>query len=323
MGLSVHCACGNPLEGDNLDLVVTLSCPHCRRELTLEIDDPTGASRRPLLTVLQGPHWVGQKFVVPVGVDLSIGSSPSNWLALEHGSISDVHCRLRLLPDGGLLIEDQKSAQGTWVGPKRIARGKLIPSQPFRLGQFQFRMDLCPIEAPVAPPPQQINLQEDEPSVRFDVRRPQPALIRWLLLNRFQISRLYMFIAAWLMGIFHAVAWYGGRNWTAWSRLVLGAILITGAMIISGSRVSLAHRHFKYASLGILMVLTITDLCFGFQGAAIACLCLAACLTILVMRVPTGAFAILSFLVGLAGLLVLTGATSRRIIGLFSHQVAG
>ncbi len=323
MGQSVYCACGNPLEGENLDLVVTMSCPHCQRELTLEMDDATGASRRPLLTVVQGPHWVGEQFVVPVGIDLSIGSGPSNWLTLEDGSISEVHCRLRLLPDGGLMIEDQKSERGTWVGPKRIARGKLIPSQPFRVGVFQFRLDLCLIEAQPAPPPQRINLQDGDPSVRFDVTPPQPALFRWIVRNRFQISRLYMAVGAWMMGVFHAVAWYGGRGWGAWSRLVLGAMLITAVMLASGSHVSLAHRRFKYASLIVLVLLAVIDLSCQFHGAAIASLCLAACLTILVMRIPTGLFATLSVVVGLAGLLVLLGATLHRMIGLIAGHFAG
>lgn len=317
MGLAVQCACGNALEGENLDLVVTLSCPHCRRELTLELDDVTGTSKRPVLTVIQGPYWVGTQFVVPVGVDLSIGRGTANWIVLEDASISEVHCRIRLLPDSGLILEDQKSATGTWVGPKRVARGKLITSQPFRLGNFSFRLDLLPIDTTGAPPPP-IDLRDEGPSVRMDVTRPEPAAFRWIIRNRFQISRLLVFIGAWTMGVYHAVAWFpGSKGWGHWSRLVLGAAAITGAMLASGSRVSLAHRQFKYASLAVLVMLAIIDLVFQFHGAAIAALCLAACLTILVMRVPTGLLATLSVVVGAAGLLILLGATIQRCIGLF------
>ncbi len=319
MGLSVQCACGNPLEGENLELVVTLNCPHCQRELTLEIDDANGTSKRPVLTVVQGPHWAGQQFVVPVGIDLSIGRDPTNWIALDDQSVADVHCRLKLLSDGGLIIEDQQSKSGTWVGTKRVARGKLIPSQPFRLGSFQLRMDLRAIEAPAAPSPQRIDLHETEPSVRFDVTRPQPALFRWIVLNRFQISRLLMFIGAWLMGLFHAVAWIGATHgWNQRSRWILGSIVITAAMLASGSRVSLAHRQFKYASLLTLVVLVIFDLSSMFQAAAIAGLCIAACLTILVMRIPSGLLALLATATGSVGLLVLVGATISRMIGLMS-----
>lgn len=319
MGLSVQCACGNPLEGENLDLVVTLNCPHCRRELTLEIDDANGVSKRPILTVVQGPHWVGQQFVVPVGVDLSIGRDPTNWIALDDQSVADVHCRLKLLSDGGLIIEDQKSNSGTWVGTKRVARGKLIPSQPFRLGSFQLRLDLRAIEAPAAPAPQRIDLQETEPSVRFDVTRPQPALFRWIVRNRFQASRIIMFSGAWLMGLYHAVAWIGASHgWGQRSRWILGSIVITAAMLASGSRVSLAHRQFKYASLLTLVVLVLIDLSFGFQSAAIAGLCIAACLTILVMRIPSGLLATFALAMGLAGILTLAGATLNRLIGLMT-----
>lgn len=320
MGLSVQCACGNPLEGENLDLVVTLTCPHCRRELTLELDDVTGTSRRPVLTVTQGPHWVGEQFVVPLGIELNIGRGLNNWLALEDDSISDVHCRVRLLPDGGLLVEDQKSTAGTWVGQKRIARGKLVPTQTFRLGDFQLRLDLRAIEAP-KPAPQQINLQEDVPSVRLDVTRREPAAFRWLVRNRFQVSRLCLWVGAWLMGVYHAIAWHGPlASWQRWLGPIAGAVVITGALLAAGSRVSLAHRHFKYASLIVLVVLAIVDLAFMFSGPAIACLCLAACLTILVMRVPTGIWAALSVVVGLMGLIILFCATISRLTALFTAQ---
>jgi FHA domain-containing protein len=320
MGLAVQCACGNALEGENLDLVVTLSCPHCRRELTLELDDVTGTSKRPVLTVVRGPYWVGTQFVVPVGVDLSIGRGSSNWIVLEDPSISEVHCRVRLLPDSGLVLEDQKSATGTWVGPKRVSRGKLISSQPFRLGNFSFRLDLLPIDTTTAPQ-QPLDLRDDTPSVRFDVTRPEPALFRWFIRNRFQVSRLLILIGAWTMGVYHALAWLpGSKGWGHWSRLVLGAAAITGAMLASGSRVSLAHRQFKYASLAVLVLLAIIDSVFQFHSAAIAALCLAACLTILVMRVPTGVLAMLSVAVGTAGLIVVLVATIVRCVDLIGSR---
>lgn len=317
MGLTVQCACGNALEGENLDLVVTLSCPHCRRELTLELDDVNGTSKRPVLTVVQGPYWVGTQFVVPVGVDLSIGRGAANWIVLDDGSISEVHCRIRLLPDSGLILEDQKSATGTWVGPKRVSRGKLITSQPFRLGNFSFRLDLLPIDTTGAVPSQPIDLRDEGPSVRLDVTRPEPALFRWVVCNRFQISRLLVSLGAWVLGVYHAVAWFpGSTGWGEWSRLVLGAAAITAAMLASGSRVSLAHRQFKYASLAVLLAAAILDMILQLHGGAIAALCLAACLTILVMRVPTGLLATFSVAVGSAGVLVLLGATIWRCIAL-------
>jgi hypothetical protein len=319
MGLAVQCACGNALEGENLDLVVSLSCPHCRRELTLELDDVTGTAKRPVLTVVQGPYWVGTQFVVPVGVDLSIGRAAPNWIVLEDASISDVHCRIRLLPDSGLILEDQKSASGTWVGSRRVSRGKLISSQPFRLGKFSFRLDLLPIETSDTAPPKTIDLREEETTVRFNVKRQEPAIFRALIRDRFQISRLLTFIGACTMGVYHAVAWLpGSKGWGHWSRLVLGAAVITGAMLASGGRVSLAHRQFKYASLIVLVMVAVLDLVFQFHGAAIAALCLAACLTILVMREPTGLLATFSVVVGATGLLVLFGATIQRCFALFS-----
>ena len=149
-------------------------------------------------------------------------------------------------------------------------------------------------------------------------------MFRWVIRNRFQVSRLLVSVGAWTMGVYHAVAWFpGSTGWGHWSRLVLGAAAITGAMLASGSRVSLAHRQFKYASLAVLLVVAILDLSLQLHGGAIAALCLAACLTILLMRVPPGFLATCSVAVGAAGLIALLGATIQRCIGLFGVSGGG
>ena len=36
MAINVHCTCGADLACDNLETIVTLRCPVCKREVTLE-----------------------------------------------------------------------------------------------------------------------------------------------------------------------------------------------------------------------------------------------------------------------------------------------
>ena len=114
MALLVSCPCGNPLDCDHLELVVALSCPKCERELTIEAEDDNGRSYHAVLTVVEGPYWVGEQFVMPLGEDLTLGKGQGNWLSLESDVLAEKHCRLRFSPPGGVEIEDLSTESGTW-----------------------------------------------------------------------------------------------------------------------------------------------------------------------------------------------------------------
>ncbi len=141
MSFVVCCPCGNPLERDDVDLVVALDCPHCKRELTLEFEDAEKRRLRAVVTVMEGPHWVGERFIAPVGERLSIGRALGSWLSLDGDGVSDIHCELRLSKRGSLVIEDCGSEGGTWVGKQRISRGRLADKHSFRVGEFRLRVD--------------------------------------------------------------------------------------------------------------------------------------------------------------------------------------
>src|SRR5688572_24255562 len=125
MAYVVCCPCGNPLDCENLDIVVTLACPRCEKEMEIELDGARGQRVRGVLTVMEGPMWVGQRFVIPIGPDLKMGKADDNWLALDGDEVSDHHCQIRLTPQGEVILRDLESNNGTWVGPVRVAQGKL------------------------------------------------------------------------------------------------------------------------------------------------------------------------------------------------------
>ncbi len=315
MALVVCCPCGNPVDCDQLELVVTVNCPLCKRELVLELEDASGRSSRAILTVMEGPFWVGEQFILPVGVELRIGKATGNWLSLDHDTLANVHARLQLAPDGSVVLEDGKSEQGTWIGKHRIARGKLAPRQSFRTGEFRFRLDLQSSDGTtVAAVPGVTGgsgvLDESGflPVMREvkDTRNP----LRWFSVNRFIIARWYMLVFAILMGVYHFLSI---KQSTESSRALLTSSLSAGVvlaiLILAGQRVTLAHRHLKYASLAVLILLAVVDLTWSMPIPAIGCFAMAASMTVLIMRVPSGALALLGTAAGLCSVTVLLSGT--------------
>lgn len=308
MALVVCCPCGNPIDCDQLDLVVTVNCPLCRKELTLEIEDSAGRSSRGVLTVMEGPFWVGEQFVVPVGLELRIGKASGNWLSLDADGLSNIHCRLHMGADGTVILEDTKSESGTWINKQRIARGKLASRQSFRAGEFRFRLDIQSSDGTtvVAAPGAAAALDESAflPVMREvkDTRDP----LRWFSINRFVIARTFMLSFAVLMGLFHICAIRLNTDSTRpWLVASLTGIGIASVFLVAGRRVALAHKYLKYASLSVLVGFAILDLTWTMPVPAIACFAMAACLTVLIMRVPGGVLAMIGTTVGLCSVTVL------------------
>ena len=308
MALVVCCPCGNPIDCDQLDLVVTVNCPLCKRELTLEIEDSVGRSSRAVLTVMEGPFWVGEQSLIPVGHELRIGKASGNWLSLDADGLSTVHCKLHMSPNGAVILEDAKSESGTWINKQRVARGKLGTRQSFRAGEFRFRLDVQSSDGTtvVAAPGTAAPLDSSAflPVMREvkDTRNP----LRWFSINRFLIARTFMTVFAALMGLFHL---FQVRSTTDASRPWLVAagygVVIAVVFVLAGRRVALAHRHLKYGSLAVLVLFAIVDLSWRMPVPAIACFAMAACLTLLIMRVPGGALALVGTSVGLCSVTTL------------------
>jgi len=307
MAILVCCPCGNPLDCDNLEIVLTLTCPKCGDEISLEIEDAQGARLRAVLTLMEGPHWVGEQFVIPLKSQLTIGVGTDNWLSLESDEIAKSHCRLQLSPDGRVVVEDLATASGTWIGASRIVQGRLKPGESLTLGEYRFRLDLrqalggaeAPEPAPAGPTMQPL------PDLASVVGVDSVTLR--LVQNRFNVSRHLIWAFAWLSAAFHVAAmrivpippwdWY----WSA-----IAGLIPLGVLIAVGRRVTLHHRSLKYVAMAVLPVLAILDAAWlGRPMPPVAAMLLAAALPLLIIRTPSPARAVFGAILGAAALLVM------------------
>ncbi len=319
MSLVVCCSCGSPLECDDVELVVTLACPHCERELTLEFSDSSKTRRRAVLTVMEGPHWVGERFLVPVGVPLHVGAAQGNWLSLDGDNVSDRHCELRLTERGSLVVEDQGSEAGTWLGKVRIKSGRLEDRQSITVGEFRLRVDFQSIDgagAPVAP------------AMVDDIATALPELAKvradetagtWMARNRFNVSRWFLTVFAWLTGAYHWSYLTMVEDW-AWYRAGIAGVAVFIVLADLGRRVALIHPYMNYVSLAVLLGLTILDITWNMQLAAVATFVLIVSLALLALRPPGFRQAIVGVLMGVAAITTI-GADSipRTMKGLTQY----
>lgn len=321
MGQTICCPCGNALDCDHLELVVSLTCPRCRREIALEVGCGHEQSAIAVLTVMEGPCWVGEQFIMPVEDDLIIGKAVGNWLSPESEALSDVHCRLRLSSDGLLLIEDLESDTGTWIGPQRIVRGRLNPLQSFSVGGFRFRFELQSSEGTTAvgllvPRPR------EEPSSLPELGKlsGDESLLHRLDSGRFIWARSLVLAFAWLAAIHHAAAFaFRMESPWPWPACVLMGLVIGCGLTIGGRRVALVHGRLKYVAPVLLLILVVADIGWGFPGAAIASLIMAgALLTSMVLASESAA--VVALLLGSASLLLAAALVVRSLIILFTSH---
>ena len=335
MALVVCCPCGNPLDCDNLEIVVTLTCPKCNREIPLELETDQPTTTRGVLTVMEGPHWVGEQFIIPIAMDLTIGTVSGNWLSLESANLGETHCRLYMDAQGRLMVEDLGNPSGTWIAEQRVLRGRLQPRQSLRVGEFRFRFDLQSSEGSTVAP---TTAQAVEAAVKalptMERVSPRETPGTFLVHNRYPVCRFFMISFAWLMGVFHLCHFvvYPASVWP-WAHALIVATGMVMALVISGRKVTLAHRHYKYFSLGVLLTLAILDANWavtppvvagatpavvagpmagaaaGFAPAAVAGFVLMILLSLMIIRTPTESMAITSGLLGLAGVTTMAVAT--------------
>ena len=307
MALSVCCPCGRPLDCDQLELVVTLTCPSCNRELLLEVDDGP-RQRMAVLTILEGPDWVGEQFVVPVGVTLTIGSAAGNWLSLEDDAVSEVHCALHLTPAGALVLEDRTSKTGTWISQQRIARAKLGLKQSFRAGRFRMRVDLQSPDGSTITTAAIAPLDNSAFLPIMTAVTGKKSIGQRLNANRFILARILVNSYSVLAAVYHVFALHdkGVSSWP-WNKACIAGAVILICLSAAGRRVALTHKHLQFVSLGLLVILAIFDLVMTLVGGAVCCLAVAA--SLLVLLIPnskdplaitgaaTGAGAFIAFLI--------------------------
>ncbi|QOJ03425.1 MAG: FHA domain-containing protein [Planctomycetia bacterium] len=313
MAQTICCPCGTPIDCDHVELVITATCPRCDRELPLELDHSFGA-RRAMLTIMEGPHWVGEQFIMPVGAALSIGRASGNWLCLDAADIADTHCRLTLAASGAVIVEDLNSPAGTWIGPQRIVRGHLAPTGSLRVGPFRFRFDIQTPEGRIVAPDgrDQSDSELSLPTMASVKRKNSPA--QWAARNRFILAR-------WII---LTLASIGGADFTLhlrarppapwnWNKALIAGALVWLITSFAGRHVTLIHNYLKYASLGLTVALALVGLSFGAGAFATASLCAAAGLVVLIMREPQPWLAFGGALIGAFGLIVLTRDLTQLI----------
>jgi hypothetical protein len=293
MAISICCPCGRPLDCDNLDLIVTLTCPRCRQELSVELGENAAQRKLALLTIMDGPHWIGEQFVVPIDVDLSIGKASGNWLALDGEGVADRHCALRLFSSGALVVEDRKSPTGTWVGNQRIAKGRLAPRQSFRVGPFRLRLDYQSSDGTTvaAATVAVADASGLLPTMVSVTTRKTP--LQGFLKHRYRIVRAMLLTFALVVGLLHVLGLHGKAvdPWP-WHKATIAGLLVAGGVLMSSRRVALAHRQLKFVSLGVLVLLAILDLLWALPAISIGALGLAACVSVLcLVENPSAAFA--------------------------------
>ena len=303
MAILVCCPCGNPLDCDHLELVITLTCPRCQRELALEVEYPPKQRCHAMLTVEEGPYWVDEKFVMPVGEELLLGKAQGNWLSLGSEQLSDVHCRLRLSPNGHVEIEDLSKNRGTWIGQASILKGRLKPRQAFTIGEYRLRLDLRSVDASGSSSHSAFDAGEVERPRHSQVGalRPLPALKRvapdrtvggWLVSNRFQAARWMILAFGWSVSVYFFFSLIAGPTpWRPFQALAVGLVFLA-ALVASARSLTLAHSSLKYLPLGVLVVIGIVEIIWGRPVAAIAGFLLASATTLLIALIPSRAVAV-------------------------------
>jgi diguanylate cyclase (GGDEF)-like protein len=89
--------------------------------------------RRACLLVLCGPQE-GQIFRLKTGVTVTIGRAPEAEVCLDDEGISRQHARVIVREEGDVILEDQGSRNGTFVGDNQITRQVLASEDVIRVG---------------------------------------------------------------------------------------------------------------------------------------------------------------------------------------------
>lgn len=78
-----------------------------------------------------------------------VGRHPDNDFRIEHPTISSVHCEL-VLQEGGVILRDLESTNGTFVDGEAVREMKLSPGQMVRLGDVELLVETtdCTIAIP-------------------------------------------------------------------------------------------------------------------------------------------------------------------------------
>jgi len=88
-----------------------------------------------LRTVVEGTPE--QTFRILAGGVRTIGRSTGADFIVDAPLVSRVHCRLTMLPDGGLEVLDLGSTNGTFLNGERVLNARLAPGDRLGVGRME------------------------------------------------------------------------------------------------------------------------------------------------------------------------------------------
>ena len=98
--------------------------------------------KRPVLSVTRGPG-MGLVYEVKTSAPTSLGRAKVNDIVLNADvAVSSEHCRIRP-EEGGFVLHDLKSTNGTFVNDRRVTRQPLTEGDTIQVGEtyLQFRLE--------------------------------------------------------------------------------------------------------------------------------------------------------------------------------------
>lgn len=101
------------------------------------------------LEIMEGAH---QGRIYPIRDGHVMGRTTGEIRIKDDPRISSVHAKVQKDPRGGLLLVDEKSANGLQINGVAVRRIKLLPGVQFIAGKTRFRVVEAEIEAPESAP---------------------------------------------------------------------------------------------------------------------------------------------------------------------------
>lgn len=139
--------------GDTLEFA-SVRCRAVPAATEAEVEDTSTRMRaavpRYVLRGVSGPTF-GRSF--GVSGEMVFGRQADNDVCIPIGEISRRHARIKPVSDG-LLVEDLDSANGTYIGGKRIRSGMLHPGEELALDTVRFMLLVPGAEVTPALPPE-------------------------------------------------------------------------------------------------------------------------------------------------------------------------
>ena len=74
-----------------------------------------------------------------IGTHIIIGRSPVNDVTIDDPMISEKHCRINIIPDEPMQIEDLDSTNGTLINGKRMKKSGLKENDLIQIGKTKLR----------------------------------------------------------------------------------------------------------------------------------------------------------------------------------------